>query len=292
MDSSTSVLESTVDWLTATTHDKRAARRMIRKAEALAELERSEGSHSVPWSLGNYFGQRCGRVRYGNTMSAALVQLSGQLASDHFLWFANVAADFTRLDIAVTVQLADYDPGLGLRAYESACAWRKDHPRAAGASYVTNSEGGSTCYVGKRTSDRYLRVYDKQAESIASEDPAAISRYQKCWRYELETHDAAANAIRDSLLSATDRSEWVSSYLAYHCRAHGITPVYPLGSPPTLPTGFRRRSDRDSRLEWISRTVAPTIRWLLDTTPPDELADRLGLPPRSLGPEASDNRSE
>lgn len=277
MHTSTHVLESQLDWLTATTRDRRKARKLVKYAKNVEVVETVAGNRSRPFPLGNYVGYRCGRVGWGENVSGALVQLSGQLAQEHFFQICQISDAYTRLDIAVTVQTDTYAPDVGRTSYHQARAWRADHPRAAAATLVENTDGGSTCYVGKRSSDRYLRIYDKQAETIASQDAAAIDRYSKCWRYELELHDTAATAIRDALLRTENRARWIADYVAYHCRAHGIEPIFQSDQPPRLPHGFRRRSDRDSRLEWISRTVAPTIKWLLDTTPADELADRLGL---------------
>jgi hypothetical protein len=47
--------------------------------------------------------------------------------------------------------------------------------------------------------------------------------------------------------------------------------------------GFRRRSDRDTRLMWIEHSVKPAVRWLLDNGDRAEVLAALGLTPDETG---------
>jgi DNA relaxase NicK len=277
LQTSTTVLEAQVDWLTCSTHRERAATLFTERTRLLIARERRAGNKTAPFRLGQYLGERCGRVRYGEHDHSAIVALSGDVAALHHDWFAQKADTITRVDLAVTVRTLEYDPGVAERAYTAAVAHRRDYPRAATPTLIQNGNGGSTLYLGKRTSDRFFRIYDKQEEERANDDAEGLERYWNAWRYELESHDGAAKATSATLMLAKDRSVWAADYLARYCSDHGIAPTWPTGSAPTLPSGFRRRSDRESRLDWLTRTVAPTIRWLRENTTEDELMQRIGM---------------
>jgi len=277
MHSSTVVLESQPDWLTAVFVGDRLARSVSARVVILLKGEKINGNRELPFSLGEYTGSRCGRVRAGEMARGLLVQLSGEMAALHFDWFTARATRITRLDLAVTVQTARYDPTVAETAYAQASTFRQTHPRSAVPSLVLNGAGGSTCYIGKRTSDRYFRAYDKEMECRASDDPDATERYLRSWRFELELHDDAATLVARALPKGPARAIWIAGYIAGYQRDHGQLPIFDPLAPPVHVGGFRRRSDRESRLDWLSRSVAPSVRWLLDSVPRDELLERLGL---------------
>jgi DNA relaxase NicK len=104
----------------------------------------------VPFQLGDYAGQRCGRVGFGMRENAAIFQLSGDVADQHFarLWTGHDT--LTRIDVAVTVRTADYEQAIASNAFAAAVALRADHPRLAEPTLVQSGDGGDTCYIGRR----------------------------------------------------------------------------------------------------------------------------------------------
>lgn len=274
---STVVLESQPDWITVAISAGHTERAVSARVNVLLKSERVQGNRELPFTSGEYIGTRCGRVRAGTSARGLLVQLSGDMAALHFDWFRARATRFTRLDLAVTVQTLRYDPHIAEQAYAQASMFRSAHPRSAVPSLVLNGAGGSTCYIGKRTSDRYFRAYDKEQECRASDDPDATERYARCWRLELELHDDAATLVALALPQAAARALWIAGYIAGYQRDHGLETIFDPMCAPVHVGGFRRRSDRESRLDWLSRSVAPSVRWLLDSTPRAEVLKRLGL---------------
>lgn len=283
MHSSTVVLESQPDWLTAVFVGQKTTAAVSARVQALMRSERVGGNRELPFRCNEYTGTRCGRVRAGQTAAHLLVQLSGDLAALYLDWFRARATYITRLDLAVTVQTTGYAPDIARDSYFAASAYRTEHPRSAVPSLVLNGAGGSTCYIGKRTSDRYFRAYDKQFECKASGDQAGAERYLWAWRFELELHDDEAAIVAHTLPPLPHRPAWISAYIHTYLVNHGVTPIWNPQMPPIHVSGFRRRTDRESRLDWLSRSVAPTVRWLIDSTPRDELMNRLGLSDTSGG---------
>jgi len=277
LQSSTVVLESQPDWITAIFTGARSVRSATAKCETLMRAERVAGNRELPFRLGEYNGTRCGRVRAGERHDALLVQLSGDLAALHFDWFRSRAARLTRVDLAVTIQTAGYDSVIASDHYKQALLHRESNPRAAVPSLIMNGAGGSTFYLGKRTSDVYFRCYDKAQECVASGDPDALERYDRAWRYEIELHDETAGDVAGLLPNGPARAHWITSYVHSYLEKHGCYPIFDRDTPPVHVSGFRRRSDRESRLDWLSRSVAPTVRWLIDSTPREEIMKCLGL---------------
>ena len=110
------------------------------------------------WQWKGYDGYQGEGFRYGMRNEEGIVILSGLRASEDWQEFAVKARRCTRIDLAVTVTLKEKDTGLASRLYRSGVE-RND----ANLGYVERSIGGSTLYLGSRTSERYGRLYDKGA---------------------------------------------------------------------------------------------------------------------------------
>ena len=274
---STAVLETAIDWLTVSSKRKSVVSRWEVHCLTLQQREARDGAKLGPWHLNHYAGQACGRVRFGYSTDAILVQLSGEVADSEFAYFWRDHNTVTRIDVAVTVRTDRYDPTLALRAYTEALAFRETNPRAALPTVICNGDDGSTLYIGKRSSSRFFRLYNKEQEQRSLHDPAADDRYLHAWRYELELHDVDAQAVGMMLAEPGGNGPKIRYYLSHYLQSHGLSVPFDPGERAALPTGFRRRSDRDTRLDWLRRTVRPTIDWLRTSCTADELASILGL---------------
>lgn len=274
---STVVLESQIDWLTVSAHSPRLADRWRMHCLHLQQLEAHSGAKLRPFHVNQYVGQQCGRVRFGLTHEACLVQLSGEAASDGFEFFWADHDSITRLDIAVTYRTATDDLAVAGRAYVDAVAHRAQTPRAALPSLITNGDGGATLYLGSRKSSRFARWYNKEAECLARNDRAGAERYDRAWRIEIELHDIDAQAVGMMLAEPGGAAPKIRYYIGHYLGQHGIECPYDMSQRETLPRGFRRRSDRETRLDWLGRTVRPTIDWLRSSCTVEELRAILGL---------------
>lgn len=276
-DSTASVIESQLDWLTASTHTRAKTRQLYEGVSDWLKAEEVRGCQVRPFRLQGYVGLQCGRVRWGEKEAAGLVQLSGDLAREHFqtVWF--LRDTLTRLDLAVTAQLHDLDDSLASRHEVEHARWRETHPTGAKGKLVRDSDHGSTFYVGDRTADFYLRCYNKQREAEARHDEQDLAHYQRCWRYELELKGPVAAQTALTYSQTREPSPWVQAYVHSYASSHGLCPIFPQGGGQALVKGFRRRSDRDSRLRWLGQSVAPTVRWLLASGDRAEVLRQLGL---------------
>jgi DNA relaxase NicK len=184
-----------------------------------------------------------------------MLQLSGDLAKDSAVKAATIADNASRIDLAVTVRQEPFDPALEFGHYHEIRGWEGPEGRKPTSTYIESSDGGSTFYLGKRTSDVMLRVYDKAAES-------GDDHYQNCHRYELEIKGDRAHRTLLALVQADASPSWIMSAVRCWASLHGVQPAFDVTSTVKLVSGFRRRSDADTKLDWLATAVKPTIDWL------------------------------
>lgn len=277
-DSTATVIESQVDWLTVSAHGRDAARNMTDLALHLASDERAHGNQKRRWRLMGYEGSQVGRVQYGQRdQESAILRLIGDRARESFDLAIGAADLVTRLDIAVTSRSDPPDPKLGRNVYTMAELFHAKHPESARPWFTGDADGGFTCYVGARESAAFFRVYNKEAECVASDDREGVARYRSCWRFELESKASMASALASLLTESEDRAAVILRYVVSYAEAHGIAPPFVVDGPRALLPGFRRRSDAESRLKHLSRNVRPTIDWLREAGELDRALSALGL---------------
>jgi hypothetical protein len=277
-DSTGSIIESQVDWLTCSAHGEEAAENLYLYAEALGEVEQNRGNRVKPWRMMGYEGKHIGSVEFGRRDSAScLLRLIGQRAADELDTALSVAHDVTRLDIAVTWRAEPPDERLGDNAYTLAEQWYRAHPRSSLPSRFSDAAGGSTVYLGARASENFFRLYNKEQEARHQGDTKGVDRYRACWRYELETKGPLAKNLATLVETRQDRAHFVRDYIVSWVEAHGITAPFVAGQPVALLPGFRRRSDEESRLRHLARNVRPTVDWFREQGKIEAALDALGL---------------
>jgi len=277
MQHSTSVLESQVDYLTVAYHGREQTDILADFANGLVAGEAAGGGDVKPWDCYGYVGWRVGRVAYGEREAAGLLQLSGQLAEDHAHDLVPYASTVSRLDLAVTVQLDPPNLFHGTDLYAELVNFYHSTPGSALPWEVADADCGHTVYLGKRTSDVFFRCYNKEAECRADHDRGGQERYQGAWRYELELHDDAARLVAQSTIASRSRWRYVLGYVGGYVAAHGGTTDWQGDVPPQYVRGFRRRSDRDTRLRWFAKQVAPALDRELKRGNQPEVWRALGL---------------
>lgn len=264
------IVESQCDWLTVTCTkpDREADFRWW--ANRLLSQEEREGGKRRDYALRGYVGLRCGRCRFGLRADGEILQLSGDLAREAVHTAVQVADNCSRIDLAVTVRQEPFDDAQEFYHYHDIRGWEGPEGRKPTSTYIESSDGGSTCYVGQRSSDVMLRVYNKEAES-------QDDHYMHCHRYELEIKgDRSLPTLR-----ALDAHQYPGDY----CRGivfrwaseHGLVPVFNETTTLRIVPGFRRRSDVDTKLRWLYDSVKPTVDWLREFGRGTDASRALGL---------------
>ncbi len=255
MHSTITVMESQCDWLTVScTQSSRESDFRWWSTRLLAREERA-GNKMADFALRGYAGLRCGRVRWGLRVDGEIVQLSGDLAAQELDNAAKLSDNCSRIDVAVTLRIQPGYPGLELAHFKEHCADYNREGRKASATLVQSDDGGATFYLGKRVSDVMLRVYNKEAES-------QDERYRCCHRYELEIKGDRAKLTLEDLSRASDPATVCQGIVWNWATDHGLSPAWDQHSDFRLVPGLKRRSDTETKLNWLASAVRPTVDWL------------------------------
>jgi hypothetical protein len=209
------------------------------------------------------------------------MMLSGQDAAINWLPALALAENVTRLDLAATVSLESPFIDVARTAYGRAitdperclCKRRK-------YSYVENSAGGQTCYIGSRISDQFGRIYDKGCESAKD----AICPPGMLWRYEVEFKSYRAKKLAKQMeASARAETETVAeaiSHLIYTWfRSRGIPTIFD-DAPPDVDWTVEleaRITDDEASLKWLTVQVRPSVERLLERGREAEVFEALGI---------------
>lgn len=258
MQSTPTIIESQADWLTVTCNDPDYIPSFRAWAKRAVSWEQAAGNKSRDVAILGYVGVTCGRVRWGARADGDLVMLSGDAATKELSRALQYGTHVTRLDLAVTVHLDPEDLDVEHRHYTEFLASEYKEGRRPRATVILSSDNGATFYLGRRTSNVMLRVYNKAVES-------RDAYYFRCHRYELEVKGDRASVTATQLDQCKDPARFCQEAVYDWAARRGITPVFASIGGRQLVPGFKRRSDVDSKLAWLENQVRPSVAWLAAT---------------------------
>lgn len=264
---------------------QRAARHVLARVEG-------EAHNFKQWYWLGYRGETCDCVQYGTGPAGHIFQAS-RWAADDARGLALRYDGVPRVDVAVTLWYEQDDPGVAERVADRSAAISASKGAVGWKVNLRKGYGnGDTAYIGARTSDCYIRVYDKWREGGQKEE------YRYAWRVECEWHNEAAASIWAAAGSSSPGREYLAAIVAGECRRRGVylPALAPRGLP--IPPRYRRvETTTESRLAWLENQVAPAVASLMaDGVRPDHICGILGIPaplpdeqPRSCGSSAKEN---
>jgi len=272
---------SSVDFLTVTVANSQKSILLMQEAQRLKGDLEGCGWAVKKWGMHGYAGYRIAGMAWGMRHDGCIMMLSGQDAAINWLPALALAENVTRLDLAATVSLGSPFINVAKAAYARAITDpEKCFAKRRKYSFVENSGGGQTCYIGSRISDQFGRIYDKGCESAKD----AICLPGMLWRYEVEFKSYRAKKLaRQMEASAKAETETVADgirHLVYNWfRARGIPPIF--NEPPsdvdwTLELEARITDDEAS-LNWLTVQVRPSVERLLERGREVEILEALGI---------------
>jgi len=126
--------------------------------------------------------------------------------------------------------------------------------------------------VGARRSPKYIRIYDKEAES------GRATEYLGCVRYEAELKNGIAERVFWELYDNRRDGARVLDMVSSAMKDVG---VYTLESANPVDTGFwrvvPRETDAERQLLWMEKAVAPVVRKLAAQGLMADVMQALGL---------------
>lgn len=241
-----------IDWLTATRPGDSWDNPLYALGEALLRLEDPSEARTSPWVWQGYVGGAVAGISVGRRPDGSIVRLSGNAA---FTWWAQVmkcCTNVSRIDLAVTVTLDPPEKGISADAWKSIKKWTCATGRPPKYSMFVDSLGGSTFYIGSRSSDYYARLYDKGVES-GNAEPG------KAWRWEVEVKGDPAKQVAIAVRDASDQAAYIAAYVHDHFSSRGCPPRFDRGMALLRNTNPHTPADINSRLEWLASAVRPAL---------------------------------
>lgn len=268
-----SIVSVGVDYVTASCNEKSAASRIRVFAETWLGAEHSAGNELREWSSFGYTGLSAGAVTFGVRPDSCLVRVTGSMAQSKAQTILRFATNCSRIDFQTTVRLKCRTYKLAERTERVARRFQQRRGRRSGVRLVRDSLSGNTTYIGRRVSERFIRVYDKGAES-------RLPELEGCWRAEVQFNKDLAWTRAKQLRSKQCSVEWVSAIVELEMARQGI--AWPALFPTEqqlaqLVSEPKSRTTADRKMKWLREQVGPTCRDLLKWVSREEIVDALGL---------------
>lgn len=232
-----------------------------------------------PFSFQGYQGHKVRSVAWGQRQDGSMLQASSWYADRLFETRPNYT-NVTRIDLACTFWLHQDNPN---HAQELAAVYqssRCEHKgRKPSARLITTFGQGDTLYIGSRSSERMLRVYDKYRESGGNDE------YKTAWRYEMEYKGDTALRVARWLWANTYNPDTVLNLVLSELSDYGIAPDINGHSQRRLDNPVKQDEPAsERRLRWLRVNVNPSIDKLLAQSGVtlQEVIDALGLTDRGV----------
>lgn len=234
-----------------------------------------------PWRFFGYQGfiyshPIVGHFAYGessNDLMGVIAQGSGELSARFCSAFFVEASRWSRIDLAVTVELDQADETIAEGYYNYVNNNGYGHRTY---SIIKNTLGGSTLYVGSRSSNEFGRIYDKGIESKITPVKGKI------WRYEVELKGEKSKIASNQLKIYGDHMDHKSHPIVTTVydwfNARGCAPIFLRRGQDGLDLVLHAENKSyDQKLVWLRKQVSPTVRDLITLNRTDEVMKALGI---------------
>lgn len=264
------VLESQLDWLSFTTPDSALAAELSRWLSGLSRPLEADGHPLRPFAMEGYRGMHCGPFTWGVREDGGYFAIASEYAAEHFAHTVGLGVKYTRLDPQVTARIEPDTHDWASSAAASAQMHAGRNGRPLVVDRWLSSNGGSTTYVGAASSIYRGRCYYK---AVQRPEP----RYEHAWRWEVQCRHEAATAIAERLAVADDPAGLIQGFVGAWYSDRGVEVPFDLSTPwlPQLPP--RGKTPLDAKLEWLYKSVRPTVEILRDAKRLDQTLKALGL---------------
>lgn len=250
--SSTTLVSSQVDWLTATALTGPKAVALEKLGWRLGEAEEQRGMFPGAFSWRGYEGLHCGSITWGSRDDSVILQVSGESAARAIESVSEHATKFTRVDVQVTARMPDTVDDLALMAFGDCDRANLQRGRPYKLTHYVNNEGGSTTYIGAPSSIQRGRIYNKATESKQE-------RWANCWRWEVELKQELATDFAHQLRTAEHTDALCAGLVHGWFSSRGCILPWTSETLITLHVSESAESDIESKLRWLNSQVKPTV---------------------------------
>lgn len=246
------VVGAGVDYIAASSPVGRRGRALHRAGEACVADAISRGDRERPFAAHGYAGVAAGGAAVGAGDGGTIVRLSGHRTATYVGEILRQADHVSRIDLQTTVRFNRDVAALARRHCSELQAKQRQLVRRVHTRLERTFGRGDTLYVGSRASQWFGRIYDKFRESKDEE-------YRRCWRYEVECKDDAAQKAARFVEQSDNSSADIGAAVSGWFRARGITPRYQPTMAGSMGPVSTTDTDAARSLRWLGRDVRPVV---------------------------------
>jgi hypothetical protein len=265
----------TVDYLTITAkHGTKEQAACETVYETIKYDEVTHGLDEKPARAMGYMGQKVGTMFVGSSPQGTMFRASGELAQVAAKMFAWMGGNHhvTRIDFQLTWEFAhDWSE---LAETECTCvrtALKEKKGDAAPTVRLISSFGkGDTLTIGARSSEVFIRLYDKTREMKLNAAPWL-------WRYEVELKGERALQAMRLFTSRNGDNEVIHQVVDYWCKDRLLGVPWSPTTPLSWPEVGRPESDAERKLKWLETHVKSSVQYLINKGHRSLVYEVLGL---------------
>lgn len=286
--------EVDVDYITATCHQTGTTSPLVSFGRWVVSEEISRGGKDSAWRSTGYHGRHAGSAVFGVSNQGGIVRLSSHCAQQYWAQLLHLADNVTRLDVQVTVLPVAGTQATLSRHHKELLKAPRYRGKPAKFKVWYGPIGPEAVIVGRRVSDRFGRIYDKGLES-------QLAEYCGCLRYEVELHRQVAFRTALQLDSQENEQGLMLAIVSEFMRNRGLKSGLWRRQPAELdvceqPLAYSRQIvDASKRstpeltkaLRWMTNSVQPAVKRLIESGHRDLVLQALGLSTESQVVEAS-----
>lgn len=260
-----------VDWITAT-FKRNVSRETISNS---AHLHLNDclalGEHVVMWSSFGYDGWSVSGVKWGRRQQDDLIQVSGDTCQHWWKAIVANASNVSRLDLAVTIKFVDHQISLVSDNWQAIQEVAGNLPIIRNYTIISSLFGGDTLYVGSRSSQQFGRLYDKGLQSEAA-------NYQNCHRWEVEFKKPLAHLVANEAAYSADVDGYILGRVKGWFEERLIETPWQGAERIGAIQLLRKRTTDEKALDWLNRSVSPTVKRLIERGKAADVLLALGIP--------------
>lgn len=221
-----------------------------------------------------YRGWQADGVFVGARDDSVMLRASSGRAHDLWRYMLQQERCFNvrRIDVQVTGQFdADHEE-YGREVEKQALDHRQTQKSGTHGRIETirGNGRGDTCTIGSRSSNRYLRCYDKTREQ-RGEVATGL------WRWEVEYKAELAAKAHETLVLQEGRLPAIIGLVANEFTRKGVIPPWRTSEVVRVPTVGLGKTDDERRLRWLIMQVKPVVGRLIGVYGQDVILAALGL---------------
>jgi DNA relaxase NicK len=220
------------------------------------------------WRGHGYNGQSAGGARFGVRFDTWIAVLTSDVARARWREVCQHAANVSRLDVQLTVAFNDAQRDIVSELHQEAINARGARGRRTNYTLISSTLTGDSLYIGQRSSDRYMRCYDKGLEQ-------KIAERGKLLRYEVEFKRRVAKAVASSMIQTESEHAYVAGTVSEHfARRRVRVPIN--GEEPRWDASSLTMSTTERKLRWLHSAIRPTIELLISQGRTEDVLRALG----------------